>query len=236
MNRTLTNVFLHARNALPSRSIRPICRSCSITQHYPQWIEYHMLRPMPNLRPIIFTTSVRYASTKLANPPGKTRSANKPGAKKAVKVKKSSAKKQRMKKKAAKKKETKRMKRKAEAASKPSEKIERVEALSLVQNKKRPERPSRSQIRRDERKSKEKLEEHRIRKLQGKRNKARNDRGAIIHKPKTPISKRKLPSAEKIGLRTAPECTWVLRYSINGSASHEEKETFCRSTEDQEID
>src|SRR5271170_2705074 len=115
MNRTLTNVFLHARNALSSRTIRPICWSCSVTQNYPQRLEYHVLRPLPHTRPInINTTTIRHASTKLAKPPPKTQAVKKPAAKKPkVKVKKSTAKKQRIKKKAAKKKEKKGLKRKA---------------------------------------------------------------------------------------------------------------------------
>src|ERR1700685_188144 len=142
MNRTLTNVFLHARNALQSRAIRSISSACSVTHRYPQRFEYHVLRPLPNPSPVNVTTSIRHARTRLQKHPSKTPTAKNPAVKKPkVKVRKSTAKKQRIKKKAAKKKEKKKLKRKALAASQPFETINSVQALSLLNDKKPTPKP-----------------------------------------------------------------------------------------------
>ena len=230
MNRTLTNVFLHARNALPSRAIRPICWSCSVSRHCPQRLEYHVLRPLPNTRPIKVNTSIRYASTKLAKPPAKKETPNKPAVKKPkVKVRKSTAKKQRIKKKATKKKEKKKLKRKALASNKPSETIDSVQALSLLHDKKPTPKPTQSQIRREIRQSKDSLEKQRIKTIERKRNIARNEGKAINDRPNTPVSRRILPSAERAGIRKIPDRNYTLRFVSNGS--RKEKETFYRTTE-----
>lgn len=218
MNRTLTNVFLHSRNALQSRAIRSISWSCSVTQRYPQRFEYHVLRPLPNPRPVNVTTSIRHASTKLEKPPSKTQTAKKPAVKKPkVKVRKSTAKKQRIKKKAAKKKEKKKLKRNALAASIPSETINSVQALSLLHDKKPTPKPLQREIRREVRQSKDSLEKQRIKTLEGKRNEARKDGKPRQGKPskdvsKTPVLKRKLPSAERAGIGKPVDCTHTLRF------------------------
>jgi len=200
MNRTFTNVFRHARNALPSSRIRPICWSCSVTQRPPQFSQYHIFLPFQNTRPINATIAVRHAGTKLAKPAAKSSTAKKS----AAKPRRSTAKKQRIKKKALKKKEKKKLKRKAEIANKPKETIGSVEALPLIQDKPRPKRTP-EQILREKRQSQESIEKRRIRKLEGKRTKARHDGRTVSSQPKTPITKRRLPSAQKAGIRVAPE-------------------------------
>ena len=213
MNRTLTNVFLYARNALQSRAIRSISWSCSVTQRYPQRSEYHVLRPLPNPRPVNVTTSIRHASTKLEKPPSKPQTAKKPK----VKVRKSTAKKQRIKKKAAEKKEKKKLKRKALAASKPSETIDSVQALSLLNDKKPIPKLTQREIRREVRQSKDSLEKQRIKNFEGKRNEARKDGKPRQERPskdvsKTPVLKRRLPSAERAGIGKAVDCTHTLGF------------------------
>jgi len=233
MNRTLTNVFLRTRNALSSRTVRPICWSCSITQHYPQQLEYHVLRPLPHPRPFNVPTSIRSASTKLAKPPAKKQTPKKPAAKKPkVKVRKSTVKKQRIKKKAGKKKENQKLKRKALAANKPPETIDSVQALSLLHDKKPTPKPTQSQIRREIRQSKDSLERQRIKNLEGKRKKAREDGKEVKELPKMPVSRRRLPSAERAGIRKTLDRTYTLRYTNNGS--EKEKETLYWATKNQE--
>lgn len=202
MNRTLTNVFLRAGNALPSRGIRQICRSCSVIQRHPQPSQYHLLLSLSNTRPINITASVRYASTKLAKPATKSQTVKKPAAKKsAVNPRRSTAKKQRIKKKAVKKKEKKKLKRNG---NKPQETIESVEALSLLREERRPKLTPSEHLR-EKRQSQELLERGRLRRIEGKRNKARNDGKTATNQLKTPISQRKLPSARKAGIRVVPE-------------------------------